>query len=180
MFRVNRVVMPQITGSSSVSRSIMKRSKDLPVISRLLKPGCVLFFKGKQEKSAVIESLVRCVADLNSGFSVNTAIKKVMDREHGMSTVLDTGLSIPHARIEEIKDFSAALGLIPEGLQDPAQPGITVKAMFLFLSPDDPQFFKKHLQLLSALSALFQPALINRLVSLNGGQQVIDAIISTE
>lgn len=172
--------MPLITNNPAVDGSAMKKSTDSIIISKLLKPGCVLFFRGKQEKSAVIGKLVGCLAGSNPGFNAGTALNKVLERERGISTVLDTGLSIPHARLDDITGFSAALAIIPDGLQDPAQPGITVKAMFLFLSPDNPQFFKKHLQLLSALSALFQPALISRLVSLEGGQQVVDAIISSE
>ena len=133
-----------------------------------------------EKKMEMIESLVRRISESDPELDAKTAIKKIMEREQGISTVLDTGLAIPHARMDDLSDFSVALGLIPDGFQDPGQPGITVKAMFLFLSPSNSQFFKKHLQLLTALSALFQPVLIDRLISINTEQQVIETIIASE
>lgn len=149
-------------------------------VSKLLKTDSILFFPGAREKTGIIDSLIQHMCKVNPELNAKTAMKRVMQREQESSTVVDTGFSIPHARMDDIDGFSVALGLIPDGVQDPGQPGITVKAMFLFLSPINPQFLKKHLQLLAALSALFQPALIDRLVSLNTEQQVMETIISSE
>jgi len=107
-------------------------------------------------------------------------LEQILEREKGATTTLDTGLAIPHARTDLISDFHVALGLVPEGFQDASQPGITIKAVFLFLSPKNPQFFQKHLKLLSALSALFQPQFIEKLIAMSSSQQVIDAIKSAE
>lgn len=158
----------------------MEKPTDSVTVSKFLKPDSILFFPGTHEKTEIINALTQCISKHDSELNVKTATKKIMEREQGISTVLDTGLSIPHARIDDISDFSVALGLIPEGFKDPGQPEITVKAMFLFLSPSNSQFFKKHLQLLAALAALFQPALIDRLVSLSTEQQVMETIIASE
>ena len=158
----------------------MVKPTDSVTVSKFLKPDSILFFTRTHEKTEIIDALMQCISKHDSELNVKTATKKIMEREQGISTVLDTGLSIPHARIDDLSDFSVALGLIPEGFKDPIQPEITVKAMFLFLSSSNTQFFNKHLQLLAALSALFQPVLIDRLISSSTEQQVMEAIIASE
>lgn len=67
---------------------------------------------------------------------------QVLKREEGISTTLDTGLSIPHARLEELGDFTAALAVLPEPLRDQTNSDLSIRVMFLFLSPAKPAFSK--------------------------------------
>ncbi|MFH1619265.1 MAG: PTS sugar transporter subunit IIA [bacterium] len=158
----------------------MPRPAKTVSVGRLLKPEGVIFFKGNSEKAEILEKLSRTLAEFNPGLDSQKLLEKIMEREAGISTVLDTGLAIPHARLEGIDDFKAVLGLIPAGYQDPKQPGLTVKAVFLFLSPNNSGFFKRHLQLLTALSSLFQPALIDCIISMDQGPQVVETVLSAE
>ncbi|MCX5783474.1 MAG: PTS sugar transporter subunit IIA [Elusimicrobia bacterium] len=147
-------------------------------IGSLIPSGRVAIIRGQTDKNAVIQSLVGLIARDFPDISHIELVEKITQREQGISTTLDTGLSIPHARLENISEFACALAIIPEGIKDPSQPGIAVRAVFLFASPASPKFFKKHLQLLSALSSTFQPVFIDRLIQLNEPPQIAQEILN--
>lgn len=145
-------------------------------ISSLLKPKRVVIVKDNIGKELLIERLVSLISRGHPKLEKDFILEKIIQREQGISTTLDTGLSIPHARIDEITDFVVALALIPEGLSETSGQSATIKAMFLFLSPADAAFFQKHLKLLSALSSTFQPEFIDKLSHLKTPAQIIKEI----
>jgi len=127
------------------------------------------------------------LAQLNSALCASKGLgdpgpwlSSVIEREKGISTTLDTGLSLPHARTAQAKDFMAALGLVPKGLPDPQQPDITVRAVLLFFSPSDAGFFQRHLQFLRHVATLFQPGLIDQLVDCRTPREVLAALRARE
>jgi len=105
-------------------------------------------------------------------------LQKVLAREAGISTTLDTGLSIPHARVDEITDFKAAMAVLPREIQDPAG-DIGIKVMFLFLSPANPKFFQKHLQVLAELSETFKESFMAKITAAAGVEEIL-AIINNK
>ncbi|HUT85413.1 MAG TPA: PTS sugar transporter subunit IIA [Elusimicrobiales bacterium] len=145
-------------------------------ISDFLKTKRIVIVRSDTTKQKLIEKLTSLIAKDLSGLKKDFLLDKIVQRERGISTTLDTGLSIPHARIENINDFAVALALIPKGLKEGSSPSADITAMFLFLSPSDAKFFQKHLKLLSVLSSTFQPEFINKLNSLKTPKQVLDAI----
>ena len=110
----------------------------------------------------------------------DAALAKVMERENGISTTLDTGLSLPHARLDGIKAFGAILGLLPNGLDDPQQPDLKIRVMLLFFSPNDPAFFQKHLQFLRHVATLFQPAFIDQLMKASTPKAALETLRARE
>lgn len=134
-------------------------------LSSLLAPGSVFVIGGKPSKAEVIKRLVQAACQGESKLDGEDVLAQVLKREDGISTTLDTGLSIPHARLEELDGFKAALAILPEGIQDPAGPNLEIKAMFLFLSPARQAFFQKHLQILAALAEIFKPEFIAELAA---------------
>ncbi|MDD4003678.1 MAG: PTS sugar transporter subunit IIA [Elusimicrobiaceae bacterium] len=145
-------------------------------IQNLLSVERVLIINKHTEKNELIEKLVRKIADDYPDLPADFLLEKILQREQGISTTMDTGLSIPHARVDGIDNFIVALAVAPEGIMDPATPGVPIKVVFLFLSPSDAAFFQKHLQLLSLLSAKFQPEFVERLVSLKTAAQIMHAV----
>ena len=97
--------------------------------------------------------------------------KAVIKREQGISTTLDTGLSIPHARMEGLDSFKAAIAIIPEGIKDDF--GLQIKAMFLFVSPSGEQYFPEHLKLLAKLAENFTSAFIDELCKLSKAEDIV-------
>jgi len=136
----------------------------------------VLIIQEQITKERLIEKLVAVICQKNSNLNKDEILQKVLEREQGISTTLDTGISIPHARIEGIDNFDCAFAILPnDGLQDN---GIEIKAMFLFISPCDPAFFKKHLALLASLSHTFQPKVIDEMMKMTDPKDVLEKITS--
>ncbi len=112
------------------------------------------------------------ITNVCSGTVLNQeeVFKAVMKREQGISTTLDTGLSIPHARMDGLTAFRAAIAIIPQGIKDDF--GLQIKVMFLFLSPSGEQFFPEHLKLLAKLAETFTPQFIEELSKLKTVEEI--------
>ncbi|MBR2504558.1 MAG: PTS sugar transporter subunit IIA, partial [Elusimicrobiaceae bacterium] len=108
-------------------------------LKSLLPAEKIIILKGNLSKTDVISHLAQLVCDGSSSLDQAEVFTQILKREESLSTTLDTGLSIPHARLEELSEIKAALALLPQGIKDPAKP-VTIKAMFLFLSPSQPAF----------------------------------------
>lgn len=142
-------------------------------LGSLLSPAEVLVERGPITKTALIEKLIAAVYKANPKLDAADILAQVLKREEGISTTLDTGLSIPHARLEEITDFKAALAILPSAAADPVNPNLSIKAMFLFLSPAKPIFFQRHLQILSSLAETFKPEFIDELIALGDPAKIL-------
>lgn len=139
----------------------------------LLSPAQIYIVSPGQTKQAVIRRLVELICHAEPALGPEEVLREVLRREEGISTTLDTGLSIPHARLEEIADFKAALAVFPTPLPDPVHPHHAIKAMFLFLSPSKPEFFQRHLQILAALAQTFKPEFMDELAQLQMPQDIL-------
>lgn len=126
----------------------------------------VLLMPGEgMDKTAVLDRLASAVCK-KAGFADHLPfLSKVLERETGISTTLDTGLSLPHARMDGIPGIMAGMALLRKPIPDPKQPDLPIRVMFLFFSPNKPEAFPLHLQLLRGVSSLFQPAVIDQLAS---------------
>ncbi|MFA5161666.1 MAG: PTS sugar transporter subunit IIA [Elusimicrobiales bacterium] len=145
-------------------------------LASILSPERILILESGLSKNTVIERLSPLVAAQLPDISPEQLLGKIMQREAGISTTLDTGLCIPHARLEIARDFLGALALIPGGIAEPVHGGVTIKAVFLFVSPSDGAFFQKHLRLLAALSSAFQPVFIDKISSLSSPEEIFAAV----
>ena len=148
-------------------------------VGGMLAPRRVFILREQVDKTAVLRQLCSALAADLPQVKEPELLEKVLQREQGISTTLDTGLSIPHVRLPDMPDFIAAIAVLPEGVPDPVQPGVSIKVMFLFVSPTDPKFFQKHLQLLSVLASLFQPAFIESLAAAKDPAEIMERICAS-
>lgn len=134
-------------------------------VGPLLTEDVVLFPAEGMDKNAVLDRLAAAVCK-KAGFSDYLPyLSKVQEREGGISTTLDTGLSLPHARMDSIPGIMAGLAVLKKPVPDPKQTDLSIRVMFLFFSPNKTEAFPLHLQLLRGVSSLFQPAVIDQLVA---------------
>lgn len=152
------------------------RAPQGPSISRLLGEDLVLLSPAFRDKDELVELMVRRLCAAKALPGPEAFLQKVLEREQGISTTLDTGLSLPHARVDGLPDIVAVLSLLPRGIQDPKQPELLIRAMFLFFSPNVPAAFGRHLQLLRSVSALFQPVLIEQLAAAQTPSQALELL----
>jgi PTS system nitrogen regulatory IIA component len=168
---------PAETPASSPKTSPAKAVKGAK-IGALLTDDVVLFPPEGVDKTAVLEALVSAVCRKAGLGEPASFLAKVQEREQGISTTLDTGLSLPHARMDGIPGILAGMAVLKKPVPDPKQPDLTIRVMFLFFSPNRPDAFPLHLQLLRGVSSLFQPALIDQLSAASGPAAAI-ALVKT-
>jgi PTS system nitrogen regulatory IIA component len=137
-------------------------------ISPLLSEDVILFPRPGAEKAEVFELLVEAVCRKAGVADPAAVLAKVLEREQGISTTLDTGLSLPHARLDDIDALWAGLAVLRAPLVDPQHPELPIRVVFLFFSPNKREAFPLHLQLLRGVSSLFQSALIEKLAASSG------------
>lgn len=130
----------------------------------LLREETIVVDPAVPHKAALLDLLVERVCKAHSLPDAAALGAKVREREQGISTTLDTGLSLPHARVDNLAQLCAGLAVLPKGLVDPQQPSLSIRATFLFFSPNKPDAFPLHLQVLRSVSTLFQPSVLDELV----------------
>ncbi len=134
-------------------------------IGPLLAEDVVLFPGEGMDKNAVLDRLASAVCRKAGMADHLPYLAKVLEREQGISTTLDTGLSLPHARLDGIPSIMAGMAVLKKPVPDPKQTDLSIRVMFLFFSPNKTEAFPLHLQLLRGVSSLFQPAVIDQLAA---------------
>ena len=147
-------------------------------VHELLDESVVLFPPPGLDKAGVLDALAAAACKAHGLGEPGPYLARVREREEGISTTLDSGLSLPHARVDGIDHIVAALAVIPHGIADAKQPGVPIKAMFLFFSPNKQEAFTKHLHLLRAVSTLFKPELIVQIGAMRKPGDVLAALRS--
>lgn len=137
---------------------MMNTRIERPTLASLITPERVWLPAQTPDKKTLVETLTLLACAGRSEVDPREVAVQVLKREAEIPTVLETGLAIPHARVEELTGFAAAVAVLPEPLEDVS--GDQTRIMFLFLSPMDSSFFPKHLQLLGSLASTFTPAFV--------------------
>jgi PTS system nitrogen regulatory IIA component len=149
-------------------------------LSSLLSDDLIVRIDAKIGKEQLIETLVTQLCEARSLGDPKPYLAKVLEREQGISTTLDTGLAVPHARMDNLPDIAAVLALVPAGMADPKQPDLVIRAMFLFFSPNRKDCFTQHLHLLRGVSSLFQPEFIEDVLKADDSSAVHQMIVTKE
>jgi PTS system nitrogen regulatory IIA component len=149
-------------------------------IGPLLSADVVQFPAAGLDKNAVLDQLVRAVCLKARLSDPAPFLAKTLEREQGISTTLDTGLSLPHARMDGIDTILAGMAVLKTPIPDPKQSDLLIRVVFLFFSPNKQESFPVHLQLLRGVSSLFQPALIDQLTAASGPAAAIELVQNVE
>ena len=161
------------TGSSSLAPKGLK-------IGPLLSEDLILFPPEGKNKVAILSALVETVCRKAGLTDPERFLAKVDEREQGISTTLDTGLSLPHARMDGIDSILAGMAVLKTPIPDPSQPDLPIRVIFLFFSPNKQEAFPLHLQLLRGVSSMFQPALIDKLTVAAGPAEALTLVQQIE
>ncbi len=139
------------------------------LVSEYISEKSVLFFCSQTSREEILFKLVSSLSVPEHSLVLNA----VLEREKMGGTIVDSSISIPHARLKGLKTIELAIGLWSEAPKD--QP----RLFFLFLSPKEDT--KIHLLFLSSLSALFQTEnFVEELLRLETPQEVAQKIRGIE
>lgn len=87
------------------------------------------------DKNSIIEELIDLLVAAGKITDRKAALKVVMDREKKISTGMQNGIAIPHAKSEKIDCLVAALGIKKEGVDFGSLDGQPSRIFVLTISP---------------------------------------------
>jgi len=87
-------------------------------------------------KQGAISELVSLLYECGLVMDRERAVQAVFEREQGLSTGLEHGLAIPHARTDAVTRLVCAVGLKREGIDFDAADGRPTRIVVLVLAPD--------------------------------------------
>ena len=133
------------------------------ILGKIFSPSMIKVPLEAEDKEEVWEELVDLFVSKNDRSVAKEIIDAVRERETKLSTGIKTGIAVPHARLDSIKEISGVIGISPEGLDYDSLDGQPVHAVFLLLSPSGDCF--SYLRVLRRLALLmempdFYPSLV--------------------
>lgn len=120
---------------------------------------------------------IRELVDLCAPFLTNReeVLADVLERENAMSTGLQNGVALPHAKTDGVRSMHLAIGLAPKGMDYGSLDGKAVNIIALILSPK--KGYNSHLQLLSALAGKLSNDMVrNKILDAENELDVLHAL----
>jgi mannitol/fructose-specific phosphotransferase system IIA component (Ntr-type) len=107
-----------------------------------------------ENKFQVIEELLDLLIENGGLIDRKSALNALIDREQYVSTGLEKGLALPHAKIKSAKKIMVSLGISKEGIYFASSDGKPANYIFLVLSPLDVS--GPHLKVLAQITKNFR------------------------
>ncbi|MBN2104019.1 PTS sugar transporter subunit IIA [bacterium] len=105
-------------------------------ISDFLNESLITVSLSHTDKTAIIEDLLDLVVKSGKITNRADALKAVLDREALMSTGLEKGIAIPHAKSAVAKEICMSLGISKEGVDFDSADEQPSKLIFFLLAPE--------------------------------------------
>lgn len=118
---------------------------------KIISPDCVITSLRGTAKEDVITELVDLLAAAGKLADRDLVLKDVLAREATMSTGMQHGLALPHAKTDGVESMQVALGLKPEGIDFSSIDGEPSRIFFLVASPTKAAV--PHVQFLATVGA---------------------------
>ncbi len=123
-----------------------------PISSALSKSCIRMHLRDIQSKPSVIKELVDVLGDAGVITNREQLMNDVLEREQQVSTGLQDGIAIPHAKSDEVSHPHIAIGICREGMDFDSLDGKPTHLIILLVSPK--QQASAHLQILAALGSM--------------------------
>ncbi|NLJ46239.1 MAG: PTS sugar transporter subunit IIA, partial [Treponema sp.] len=144
-----------------------------PGFREALSPDCIVLNLKGTDKESVITELVDRLASKGLLGDRAMVLRDVLDREKSMSTGMQHGIALPHAKTEGVTRIVAALGLKPEGVEFQSLDGEPARVILLLVSPSKQA--GPHIQVLASAAALLNDEI--RRADLLSAQSVEEASV---
>ena len=106
------------------------------------------------DREGVIAELVGRLAAADALSDRQRVLDDVLERERSVSTGMEKGIAIPHAKTEGVDRIVVAVGVAPDGVDFGAVDGLPSRIVFLIASPIESRV--PHLQLLASIATRFR------------------------
>ncbi|MFC1635659.1 PTS sugar transporter subunit IIA [Planctomycetota bacterium] len=126
-----------------------------------------------KDKPDVMRELVQILKDAGEIDDFDAALKAVQEREDKLSTGLEKGIAVPHAKTDAVSSLKLAIGIAPEGIDFDAMDKAPSKLFFLLLAP--PGQAGPHVEALSEIAKLANStSFCKALINADNAQEVVD------
>jgi fructose-specific phosphotransferase system IIA component len=125
------------------------------------------------DKFGVIDELIQILADAGKIGDKQRVVDAIHKREALGSTGLEHGIAVPHAKTEEVKEITLAIGIAPQGIEFDAMDKKPSKLFFLILAAPDQS--GPHIEALAEIAKLSKSkAFLEALINSSSAQEVVD------
>ncbi len=143
----------------------------MPVFGKEIPESQICIIRKKTTKHDVLETLIDTLKNNPAIPNHELFNKAVFDREEVTSTGIGGGIAIPHVRMDEIKELTMAIAIVPEGVDFDSIDNQPVYLVVLFATPKNKD--KEYLQLVAkVMQALRDENLYLRLIKCQSPKQV--------
>ena len=105
-------------------------------LSELLSEETITISLSHDDKNGVIEELLDVAMKSGQIKDRAVALKAVLDREALMSTGLERGVAVPHAKTNAVENITMALGVSADGIDFESADGGKSHIFFFLLAPE--------------------------------------------
>ena len=136
----------------------------------------VIPLRGKNKDEAIAE-LVEVLDAAGKLEDRDLVLSDILERERSLSTGMEHGVAIPHAKTNGTRTIALAIGISPDGVDFQALDDRPSRLVFLIASPTESR--GPHLQLLASIATLpRRPERIEAAISAASPEAVINALTS--
>ena len=126
-------------------------------------------------KDGVIENLVDLLVASGKIKDRVEALRAVLDREKKMSTGMQSGIAIPHGKIDSVDELVAAFGIKHAGVDFDSLDGLPARIFVMTLSPSNRT--GPHIQFLAEISRqLNDPTVRDRLLQAASAEEILNIL----
>ncbi len=129
-------------------------------LKQVLDPQTIRLELAGTTKQSIIEELLDLLVKSGKLTDRAEALKAVLERESKMSTAIQNGVAIPHAKTDSVTELVTAIGLSPKGVNFESLDGKPSQIFIMTLSPKSR--LGPHIQFLSSISQSLDDAAIRR------------------
>jgi mannitol/fructose-specific phosphotransferase system IIA component (Ntr-type) len=141
----------------------------------LIVPECTSIDLKGETKEEIITELVDVLAYRGKLLDRNLALKDVLERENTMSTGMQNGIALPHAKSDGAGDLAVAVGIKKEGVDFESIDGERSRLFILVVSPR--KVSGPHVQFLAAIGTVLKDDATREEVINAGSPEVVAKLL---
>lgn len=144
-------------------------------LTGILREGSIVLALKARDKWEAIDELLEALVRQRLVRDAARARADLIAREKKMSTGMQAGLALPHAKTEAVNELTVAVGLAPGGLEFDSVDGQPARAVFLLLSRVGTT--GPHIQCLAEIASLYgRPHVREALFAARTARDVLQAL----
>ncbi len=145
-------------------------------VLKLITPEAIKTNLSATSKEGVLGELIDILVANGKVLNRAQVLADVLQREHTMSTGMQAGIALPHAKSDGIKEVSVAIGIKQEGIPFESLDGQASRLFIMIISPK--KISGPHLQFLSAIGSILKDDVVREQIIGEKNQETIASLFN--